>query len=63
MKARILGIVGGLLLGAFVGSGTGIVGGVFGAVAGAFVFMIIGAAWGFSAGPDIAQILQRWRPK
>ena len=63
MKTRILGSICGLLLGAFVGSGTGIVGGIFGAVAGASIFMIAGAVWGFSAGPDIAQILERFRRK
>lgn len=60
VKARILGSLGGILLGALLGSGTGIVCGVFVAVAGASVFMLIGAAWGFSAGPDIARILGRW---
>ena len=59
----MLGTLGGLLLGAIVGGGTGIVGGVFGAVAGASVFLVIGAAWGFSAGPDIARAIQRWKAK
>ena len=61
MKARILGTIGGAMLGLFVGSGTGIVGGVFGGIAGATIFMVGGAAWGFSAGPDVAsQIRRRW---
>ena len=63
MKARILGSLGGMILGALLGSGTGIVGGVFVAVAGASVFMLIGAAWGLSAGPDVARILGRWSSK
>lgn len=61
MKSRILGIVCGGLLGAVVGMGTGIVGGIFGAVAGVLVFISIGSAWGFSAGPDIARLINRFR--
>lgn len=61
MKERIAGTIGGVLFGAFIGGGTGIVGGMFGGVAGASVFMLIGALWGFSAGPDLAQAVRRWR--
>lgn len=63
MKWRIAGTVGGGLLGLILGDGTGIVGGVFGGIAGASVFMFIGAIWGFSAGPDLARQVDRWRPK
>lgn len=61
MKARIYGTIGGGLLGGFLGAGTGIVGGLFGAIAGFTIFLIIGAGWGFSGGPDLAQAIQRWR--
>lgn len=61
MKERIAGTIVGALLGIFIGGGTGIVGGIFGGVAGASVFMIIGAVWGFSAGPDLAQAIRRWQ--
>jgi hypothetical protein len=63
MKARIAGVLVGVLVGAAIGSGTGIVGGPFGAVAGASIFMIGGGFWGFSAGPDFAQQIQKWRLK
>jgi hypothetical protein len=53
MKARVF----------IVGGGTGIVGGIFGAIAGVLVFTIIGAFWGWSAGPDLAQTIKRWRGK
>ncbi|RVO89732.1 hypothetical protein CN089_27065 [Sinorhizobium meliloti] len=59
MKARIAGAVGGAL----IGSGTGTVGGIFGGVAGASIFTISGAAWGFSAGPDVANAIRRWRAR
>lgn len=62
-KARLIGTAAGAILGAILGTGTGIVGGVFGAIAGLTVFTIIGALWGFSAGPDLAQLLTRWRFK
>ena len=61
MKARVLGSLVGALIGFIVGGGTGIVGGVFGAIAGVIVFSTIGAAWGWSAGPDLARTLQRLR--
>lgn len=61
LKYRLIGSLAGLFLGALIGSGTGIVGGVFGAIAGAGLFMAIGAAWGFSAGPDLVRALQRFR--
>ncbi len=60
MRARVLGAAAGGVLGAIVGTGTGIVGGPFGAVAGFSVFTVIGALWGLSAGPDIANQLSRW---
>ncbi|RVE89435.1 hypothetical protein CN172_20140 [Sinorhizobium meliloti] len=63
MKARIAGAVGGALIGFMIGSGTGIVGGIFGGVAGASIFTISGAAWGFSAGPDVANAIRRWRAR
>lgn len=63
MKNRVSGSLVGGAIGFFLGAGTGIVGGVFGAVAGVFVFTIIGAAWGWSAGPDLMQAVQRWRGK
>lgn len=63
MKARFAGTIGGALLGLFIGAGTGIVGGFFGGVAGVSVFTLGGAAWGFSAGPDLANIIRRWRSK
>lgn len=63
MKARIAGTVGGALLGLFIGAGTGIVGGFFGGVAGASVFALGGAAWGFSAGPDLIGAIRRRRSK
>ena len=59
MNARMLGMLGGGLLGLAFGSGTGIVG-LFGGVAGVFVFTPIGAIWGFSAGPDIARFISNW---
>lgn len=61
MKNRVSGSLVGGAIGFFLGAGTGIVGGVFGGVAGVFVFTVIGAAWGWSAGPDLVQALQRWR--
>lgn len=61
--SRVAGTIGGAFLGLFIGGGTGIVGGVFGGVAGASIFMLIGAVWGFSAGPDLAQAIRRWRSK
>ena len=63
MKIRILGSVVGALAGFLVGGGTGIVGGVFGAMAGVLVFTTIGAAWGWSAGPDLERAIQKWRRK
>ena len=63
MKSRILGSIVGLTIGFIAGAGTGIVGGIFGAIAGVSVFTLIGAAWGWSAGPDIVQTLERWRRK
>jgi uncharacterized protein YcfJ len=63
MISRILGALAGAFLGALIGSGTGIVGGVFGAIAGIGLFIFIGAAWGVSAGPDIAKQLNKWRSK
>ncbi len=63
MRARIAGVMVGVILGALIGGGTGIVGGPFGAVAGASIFMIGGGIWGFSAGPDLARQLQKWRSK
>lgn len=62
-KARIIGTVAGGIVGAILGTGTGIVGGAFGAVAGFAVFTTIGVVWGFSAGPDLARALARWRSK
>lgn len=63
MKTRILGSLIGAFTGFLIGGGTGIVGGVFGAIAGVLVFTTIGAAWGWSAGPDVARTVQRWRSK
>lgn len=63
MKARIVGVAIGVVAGAIIGGGTGIVGGPFGAVAGASVFMIGGGIWGFSAGPDVARQVEKWRSK
>jgi uncharacterized protein YcfJ len=63
VKSRIMGSLAGAFLGSMVGGGTGIVGGFFGAVAGVLVFTAIGAAWGWSAGPDLARLVQRWRHK
>lgn len=63
MKTRILSSLFGAFLGFLVGGGTGIVGGVFGAVAGVMVFMTIGAAWGWSAGPDLMRAIDRWRSR
>lgn len=34
-----------------------------GAVAGALVFAIGGCIWGFSAGPDLARQVEKWRSK
>ncbi len=53
MRLRILGAALFGLVGFACGAGTGIVGGVFGSVAGASVFTILGAVYGWSAGPDI----------
>lgn len=61
MKARIAGTIGGALVGFLIGAGTGIVGGIFGGVAGVSIFTVVGAAWGFSAGPDFANAIRRWR--
>jgi len=63
MKTRILGSLIGASAGFLVGGGTGIVGGVFGAIAGVLVFTAIGAAWGWSAGPDLVRAIQKWRRK
>jgi hypothetical protein len=63
MKDRFIGSAILAIIGLLVGSGTGIVGGAFGAVAGVFVFMIIGAAWGWSAGLDIMHVARRWKKK
>lgn len=63
MKARIAGVAGGAAIGFLFGAGTGIVGGVFGGIAGVSVFTICGAAWGFSAGPDFADAIRRWRSR
>lgn len=60
-KSRFYGALGGGIVGFLVGSGTGIVGGIFGAVAGASIFTLIGALWGFSAGPDLAKLFARLR--
>ena len=61
VKTRVIGSLIGAVLGFVVGGGTGIVGGIFGAVAGVLVFTAIGAVWGWSAGPDFVQAVQRWR--
>lgn len=61
MKARLIGTIAGGLIGAVIGTGTGIVGGPFGAIAGMSVFAIGGAIWGFSAGPDLARLIDRFR--
>lgn len=58
MKTRILSSLVGAFLGFMVGGGTGIVGGVFGSVAGVMVFTTIGAAWGWSAGPDLVRAIK-----
>tara|TARA_R110002072_G_scaffold107672_1_gene234008 strand:- start:246 stop:452 length:207 start_codon:yes stop_codon:yes gene_type:complete len=63
MKARLIGVLVGVLAGAVIGGGTGIVGGPFGAVAGASIFMIGGGLWGFSAGPDVARQIDKWRSR
>jgi len=63
MTIRLLGSLIGATIGFIIGFGTGIVGGVFGAIAGVMVFTTIGALWGWSAGPDLAQTIQRWRGK
>lgn len=63
MKSRVFGSLTGGVIGFFAGAGTGIVGGVFGAIAGVLVFTAIGAAWGWSAGPDVMRAVQRWRAK
>ncbi|NTG71443.1 hypothetical protein EXN67_29010 [Rhizobium rhizogenes] len=60
MKARLIGMAAGGILGALIGSGTGIVGGIFGAIAGLGVFAAIGIAWGFSLGPDISRVIRMW---
>ena len=63
MRTRVVGSLIGAAIGFAFGGGTGIVGGVFGAVAGVFIFTSIGAAWGWSAGPDLIHTIQRWRRK
>lgn len=63
MKTRILSSLFGAFLGFMIGGGTGIVGGVFGAVAGVMVFTTIGAAWAWSAGPDLVKAIKRWRSR
>jgi hypothetical protein len=63
MKSRLFGSLIGGTIGFLAGAGTGIVGGVFGAIAGVLVFTAIGAAWGWSAGPDLMHSVQRWRGK
>jgi hypothetical protein len=63
MNNKIIGLMGGALLGLFLGSGTGIVGGFFGAVAGASVFMILFAGLGYYAYPDVMEKIGRWRQK
>ncbi len=63
MGNRIVGSLIGGAIGFLLGAGTGIVGGAFGAIAGVAVFTIIGAGWGWSAGPDLAQFVRRWRRK
>lgn len=60
IKVRIIGLVAFGMLGLLLGSGTEIVGGVFGAVAGLFVFSVIGAIYGWSAGPDIAKFIAKF---
>lgn len=61
MKTRVLGSLVGGAIGFIVGAGTGIVGGIFGAIAVVLFFTVIGVAWGWSAGPDLAQAIQRLR--
>ena len=77
MGNRIVGSLIGGAIGFLLGAGTGIVGGAFGAIAGVAVFTVIGAlvfgevidvwvigaGWGWSAGPDLAQFVRRWRRK
>lgn len=63
MTARAIGTICGAALGFLIGAGTGIVGGPFGAMAGVLVFTTGGAIWGFSAGPDLALQINRWRSK
>lgn len=63
MKNRMIGSVIFGMLGLIAGAGTGIVGGVFGAIAGVGLFTVIGAIYGWSAGPDIASLISRLRRK
>jgi hypothetical protein len=63
MSNKIIGLLGGALLGLVVGSGTGIVGGFFGGVNGTPVFMVLFAALGYFAYPSIAASIERWRLK
>ncbi|OCX66348.1 hypothetical protein BFP70_05625 [Thioclava sp. SK-1] len=63
MRNRVFGSLIGGTIGFLFGAGTGIVGGVFGAIAGVSVFTVIGAGWGWSAGPDLIQTVRRWRRK
>lgn len=63
MRNRVMGSLIGGATGFLLGAGTGIVGGAFGAIAGVSVFTVIGAGWGWSAGPDLAQSVRRWRRK
>lgn len=59
MMIRVLGAIVGAPVGRTIGAGTGIVGGHIGAVAGFTVFTLGSALWGFSAGPDLARVIQR----
>ena len=61
IKQRVIGALVFGLLGFFGGAGTGIVGGIFGAIAGVSLFTVIGAIYGWSAGPDIAALFGRIR--
>lgn len=53
-RSRLIGAAVFGVLGAYVGARTGIVAGPYFAGAGTLIFMAIGAGWGFSLGPDVA---------
>lgn len=55
---RVVGIVFGMMIGAFLGAGTGIIGS-FGGKQGLLVFAFIGGVVGFFAVPDAVRLVEK----